>query len=175
MEPPFASPSDPRVAQIAERAQTYKVERDKLRGAIEAWLRGGLTNLGLKVEYDYIRGRGALAKLEREDMTQSIGQTAFEAYRKDRDGKNHDGSKTPDWEDLGAGVQKGWGRAAVAVLLEAIPDPNETVWEFYEDVAGEHRWRAKDANNGNVLFAASEGYSNLADCRSCARRAGWTG
>ena len=108
-------------------------------------------------------------------MTQSIGQTAFEAYRAHRDGKNHDGSKTPDWEDLGSNVQKGWGVAAVAVLLEAIPDPNETDWEFYLDGSEDWRWRASDASNGNVLFVCSEGYTDKRDAQKCARRAGWTG
>lgn len=44
-----------------------------------------------------------------------LGQIAFEAYVKSRGGKNHDGTDTPAWEDLGLGVQQGWQKAAEAV------------------------------------------------------------
>lgn len=48
-------------------------------------------------------------------------------------------------------------------------------WEFYLDAAGEHRWRAKDAHNGEVLFVSAEGYVDKRDAEHCAVRAGWHG
>lgn len=35
--------------------------------------------------------------------------------------------------------------------------------EFYEDVAGEWRWRAR-ADNDEIVADSGEGYENLADC-----------
>lgn len=46
-------------------------------------------------------------------------------------------------------------------------------WQFYKDEAGEHRWRAKDSRNGNVLFISAEGYSRKVDAVVCAARAGY--
>ena len=47
-------------------------------------------------------------------MQKTSGQVAFEAYTKERGGKNHDGTSTPGWEKLGVGVRKGWEAAALA-------------------------------------------------------------
>lgn len=46
----------------------------------------------------------------------TAGQRAFNAYRTQRGGKNHDGSPTPTWSELTPGVREGWEAAAAAVL-----------------------------------------------------------
>jgi hypothetical protein len=51
----------------------------------------------------------------------TAGQAACEAYRRARGGKNHDGSDTPTWAELGAGVRLGWEAAAVASLAWTPP------------------------------------------------------
>lgn len=45
-------------------------------------------------------------------------------------------------------------------------------WEIYQDKAGEYRWR-HTAANGNILGAASEGYSSKAACLANAERHGY--
>lgn len=45
----------------------------------------------------------------------SLGRVAFEAYSEARGGRNHDGTPTPTWEELGDGVRSGWDAAASAV------------------------------------------------------------
>lgn len=47
-------------------------------------------------------------------------------------------------------------------------------WEFYLDKAGEHRWR-REASNGEIVGAASEGYKSKGDCEANARRHGYEG
>ncbi len=47
-------------------------------------------------------------------------------------------------------------------------------WEFYEDKAGEHRWR-RTASNGQIVGAASEGYKNKSDAKANAERQGYPG
>jgi uncharacterized protein YegP (UPF0339 family) len=42
------------------------------------------------------------------------------------------------------------------------------VVEFYQDVQGEWRWRAKNGDNGNIVADSSEGYENKEDCESAA-------
>lgn len=46
------------------------------------------------------------------------------------------------------------------------------VWEFYQDTAEQWRWR-RTAPNGNIVGAATEGYSSRAACESNAHRNGW--
>ncbi|QTD48405.1 YegP family protein [Sulfidibacter corallicola] len=45
-------------------------------------------------------------------------------------------------------------------------------WEFYTDRSGKWRWR-RIAPNGEVVGAATEGYSNKPDCESNAIRNGY--
>jgi len=47
-------------------------------------------------------------------------------------------------------------------------------WEFYEDKAGEHRWRCK-ASNGEIIAAAHEGYKQKASSVANAERHGYNG
>jgi len=47
-------------------------------------------------------------------------------------------------------------------------------WEFYKDKKGEHRWRRK-APNGNLVGAATEGYSSKALAQANAERHGYNG
>jgi uncharacterized protein YegP (UPF0339 family) len=47
-------------------------------------------------------------------------------------------------------------------------------WELYKDKRGEHRWRRK-ATNGNIVGAATEGYTKKADCVKNAQRHGMDG
>ncbi|NNE57337.1 MAG: DUF1508 domain-containing protein [Hellea sp.] len=47
-------------------------------------------------------------------------------------------------------------------------------WEIYEDKRGEHRWRRR-ASNGNIVGAATEGYTKKADCKANAERHGMNG
>jgi len=47
-------------------------------------------------------------------------------------------------------------------------------WEIYQDKAGEYRWR-RTASNGNIVGAATEGYSGKADCEANAERHGMNG
>jgi hypothetical protein len=51
---------------------------------------------------------------EIEAAGRSLGQVAFEAYSAKRGGKNHDGSPTPTWSQLGDAVREGWEAAADA-------------------------------------------------------------
>ena len=37
-------------------------------------------------------------------------------------------------------------------------------WEFYKDAEEHWRWR-RTSPNGNIIGAATEGYTNKADCR----------
>lgn len=48
-------------------------------------------------------------------------------------------------------------------------------WEFYQDNAGEWRWRRKAAGNHTIVGASSEGYKNRSDCVANARRHGYSG
>jgi len=52
---------------------------------------------------------------------QTIGQTAFDAYRAFRGGRNHDGTPTPTWDDLTDDVRAGWEAAAAAVARAVCP------------------------------------------------------
>jgi uncharacterized protein YegP (UPF0339 family) len=45
-------------------------------------------------------------------------------------------------------------------------------WEFYKDTEDRWRWR-RTAQNGNIVGAASQGYSNKSDCEGNATRNGW--
>lgn len=56
-------------------------------------------------------------------MADSLGEVAFKAYVEERQGKNHDGSETPPWEELGSGVQEGWEAAASAAVKQ------HSIWE----------------------------------------------
>jgi len=47
-------------------------------------------------------------------------------------------------------------------------------WEMYEDKRGEYRWRRR-ATNGNIVGAATEGYTKRADCKANAERHGMNG
>ncbi len=51
---------------------------------------------------------------------------------------------------------------------------DEPRFEFYVDDAMEHRWRAKDRQNGKILFVSGEGYKRKEDAVHCACRAGYT-
>lgn len=57
----------------------------------------------------------------------TLGQIAFEAYRASRGGKNHDGTPTPGWGQLGEGVRAGWEAAAQAVRVALEAEPLVTV------------------------------------------------
>jgi outer membrane protein OmpA-like peptidoglycan-associated protein len=46
------------------------------------------------------------------------------------------------------------------------------LWEFYKDAGDKWRWR-RTAQNGNIVGASTEGYSNRSDCDANARRNGW--
>ena len=52
-----------------------------------------------------------------EQSRKTLGQIAFEAYTRERGGKNHDGTPTPPWDVLGDGVRNGWQAAAASVLV----------------------------------------------------------
>jgi len=47
-------------------------------------------------------------------------------------------------------------------------------WEFYQDKAGDWRWR-RIAPNGSIVGASTEGYKNRSDCVDNARRNGYRG
>lgn len=47
-------------------------------------------------------------------------------------------------------------------------------WELYEDKKGEHRWR-RTATNGNIVGAATEGYTQKKNCEANAERHGMNG
>lgn len=53
-------------------------------------------------------------------MPDSLGKIAFDAYREARGGKNHDGSPTPTWEQVGDGVRDGWESSAAKVADSVI-------------------------------------------------------
>lgn len=48
-------------------------------------------------------------------------------------------------------------------------DEFEFKLEFYEDDAGEYRWRLA-AINGNIVATSGEGYANREDCRDIANK-----
>ncbi len=47
-------------------------------------------------------------------------------------------------------------------------------WLIYEDAQRQWRWR-RTADNGRIVGASTQGYSNRADCVANARREGYTG
>lgn len=49
---------------------------------------------------------------------------------------------------------------------------NKYQFSFYEDNAGEWRWR-RTASNGEIVGASTEGYKNLHDCERNASLHGW--
>lgn len=49
-----------------------------------------------------------------------LGRLAFEVYRAERGGKNHDGTETPGWVDLGEEIRHAWSAAAVAVVVHSL-------------------------------------------------------
>jgi uncharacterized protein YegP (UPF0339 family) len=50
----------------------------------------------------------------------------------------------------------------------------DDTWEFYKDKKGEDRWRRR-ATNGNIVGAATEGYSSRSACTANAERHGYKG
>lgn len=66
-------------------------------------------------------------------------------------------------------VAAGWNRSCNDEQTTKI---DRTVWEFYKDGIGKHRWRASDIN-GNILAVSSQGYADKSDAETCARRFGW--
>ena len=71
---------------------------------------------------------------------QSLGRTAFEAYRANRSGLNHDGSQTPPWEKLTDSVCAGWeaaGAAVEALLAARAQDKIPTLPEVEDEPAPE--------------------------------------
>lgn len=65
----------------------------------------------------WLSDRDELRMLEEPhaDSQLTDGRVAFEAYFRERGGKNHDGSATPGWDSLTDGVRAGWEAAAAAV------------------------------------------------------------
>jgi uncharacterized protein YegP (UPF0339 family) len=47
-------------------------------------------------------------------------------------------------------------------------------WLIYQDAEGKWRWR-RTADNGRIVGASTESYSNRSDCVANARRSGYTG
>lgn len=47
-------------------------------------------------------------------------------------------------------------------------------WDIYHDAQGQWRWR-RTADNGRIVGASTQGYSNRTDCVANARREGYTG
>lgn len=58
--------------------------------------------------------------------------------------------------------------------MSDFKDGHNDRWSFEKDSAGEWRW-SRTGRNGETVGAAHEGYKNLADCESNARRHGWNG
>lgn len=56
-------------------------------------------------------------------------------------------------------------------VIDTCIDGNGDRWEFYKDSSGEWRWR-RQAANGLIIGAASEGYADKADCIADARSNG---
>jgi hypothetical protein len=50
----------------------------------------------------------------------TLGQVAFEAYNKHRGGMNHQGDKTPDWDDLPLPIREAWDVAAKTVVDQEL-------------------------------------------------------
>ncbi|MGJ4849166.1 YegP family protein [Bacillota bacterium Meth-B3] len=50
----------------------------------------------------------------------------------------------------------------------------EDRWEFYQDAAGQWRWR-RIAPNGKIVGASSEGFSSKQACVENAKRNGYPG
>ncbi len=50
----------------------------------------------------------------------NYGKIAFEAYNKHRGGLNHQGDKTPGWEELPLPIREAWDVAASAAVEKAI-------------------------------------------------------
>ena len=47
-------------------------------------------------------------------------------------------------------------------------------WTIYQDAQNQWRWH-RTADNGRIVGASTQGYSNRADCVDNARRNGYTG
>lgn len=60
----------------------------------------------------------------RTELAQSLGEIAFNAYTEARANRNHDGSKTPPWEELGA-VQEGWEACARTLFAMGVAAASE--------------------------------------------------
>jgi len=61
------------------------------------------------------------------------------------------------------------------VTILATPKNTDAMndkWEFYQDKAGEWRWR-RTASNGEIVGAATEGYENYSSCEANAIRNGY--
>lgn len=54
----------------------------------------------------------------------TYGETAYKAYRVQRQGLTHDGRPMPSWEELGPAIQAGWQDAAKAVILHREGESN---------------------------------------------------
>lgn len=61
-----------------------------------------------------------------EDERARLGRVNFEAYSKARGGRNHDGSKTPAWDELPAEIRAAWAAGARAVAdSHRLPKPSK--------------------------------------------------
>ena len=80
---------------------------------------------------------------------------------------------TEDALTAGADGSRRYAEALVALLadqgLVIVPDQNVIV-ERYTDSAGEHRWRALDRHNRQVIADSAEGYVSATHCAHMAER-----
>lgn len=60
----------------------------------------------------------------------TLGQIAFEAYRKAKWGKTHDDKIIPHWDVLGEDVREAWEAAALAVKDEVLDQVQEAGMNF---------------------------------------------
>lgn len=68
--------------------------------------------------------------------TEALARTAYTAYRKATDGRNHLGQLMPAWEDLGETISAAWQDAAQAITVTAAaPAPEDLYRERAQLVA----------------------------------------
>ncbi|MET9396308.1 hypothetical protein [Kitasatospora sp. NPDC002965] len=70
---------------------------------------------------------------------QSIARAAYEAYRVHTGSRTWDGRPMPEWQDLGARIQRAWAAAAaVAAPADVAPAPVPADLLDLLDVAAQH-------------------------------------
>jgi hypothetical protein len=62
-----------------------------------------------------------------DDHATMLGKVAYRAYGSATGGRNYQGHRMPNWENLGQAIQRAWVAAAAAAVERAVTVPDDPV------------------------------------------------